>query len=501
MPSNYEKSYARINWKNFPDRATPLNEANLNLMDGSLNVIDNRVIELDTTKLDLSVGQTMVNSVTFDKTTGTFTITYLNGNVVNYNTDLEKVATNFEYDHETEELILMDSDGHELTRIDLSALITQYEFDSSSTVTFNVSAGGRVSAEVPDGSITANKLQPNYLADIQRNKNEAVAASTLSQSYAVGGTNTRPGEDTDNAKYYKEQSEIVMTTVLKPQGNTLFADLPASPSQGDMYKVTDDFTTDNRFEEPNKEVKAPIFIYFNGTKWVLFASSGGDTHIIGTRNQCISWARQGMIPDGSVCIFTDDYATSTPYVVGTQTQINAMLSQGLLGDGTVCVITDDYTEELNLAENIGYDNTTSGLSADDVQGAIDELNSDLNDISSKIIVKNYPIVASINGVAASDGNVALLNTYAGIIMLDCYGATKLHFNSSDVVGLQIGGCVPSATLPTIISTGEGRGSYINYTTTIGDNVITLPSRGITGNIFIGLTSSNPTTISDIYFTT
>ena len=178
MPSNYEKSYTRINWKDFPDKTTPLNEANLNLMDGSLNVIDNRVIELDTTKLDLSVGQTMVNSVTFDKTTGTFTITYLNGNVVNYNTDLEKVATNFEYDHETEELILMDSEGQELTRIDLSALITQYEFDSSNTVTFNVSAEGRISAQIPDGSITANKLQPNYLADIQRNKNEAVAAST-----------------------------------------------------------------------------------------------------------------------------------------------------------------------------------------------------------------------------------------------------------------------------------------------------------------------------------
>ena len=298
---------------------------------------------------------------------------------------------------------------------------------------------------------------------------------------------------------YTQPTQI--TESLKPQGNTLFANLPTTPSQGDMYKVTDDFTTDNRFEEPNKEVKAPIFIYFNGTKWVLFASSGGDTHIIGTRNQCISWARQGMIPDGSVCIFTDDYATSTPYIVGTQAQINAMLSQGLLGDGTVCVITDDYTEELNLAENIGYDNTTSGLSADDVQGAIDEVNSDLTELSSRIIVKNYPIVASIYGIAATDGRVALLNNYSGIVMLDCYGATKLHFYSPDVVSLQIGGCDSSATLPTIISTGAGRGNYTNYTTTIGDNVVTLPSRGITGNIFIGLGNGNPTTISDIYFTT
>ena len=109
----------------------------------------------------------------------------------------------------------------------------------------------------------------------------------------------------------------------------------------------------------------------------MFASSGGDTHIIGTRNQCIAWATQGLIPDGSVCIFTDDYEAKAPYVVGTQAQLNSMLSQGLLADGTVCVVTDDYSEVLNLASNIGYDNTSSGLSSTRVQGAIDEVENSL----------------------------------------------------------------------------------------------------------------------------
>ena len=35
---------------------------------------------------------------------------------------------------------------------------------------------------------------------------DATSAATLSQSYAVGGTGTRTGEDTDNAKYYSEQA-------------------------------------------------------------------------------------------------------------------------------------------------------------------------------------------------------------------------------------------------------------------------------------------------------
>lgn len=222
-------------------------------------------------------------------------------------------------------------------------------------------------------------------------KNGQVYAGGVVVDSALSTTSENPVQN----KVVKGALDTLSSLTLKPQGNIVFANLPNNPETYDMYKVTDDFTTDNRFEESGKEVKAPIFIYFNGTKWVLFASSGGDTHIIGTRNQCISWARQGMIPDGSVCIFTDDYATSTPYVVGTQTQINTMLSQGLLGDGTVCVITDDYTEELNLAENIGYDNTTSGLSATNVQGAIDEVVGDLSSFNNcNEIITNLLLVSS-----------------------------------------------------------------------------------------------------------
>lgn len=39
---------------------------------------------------------------------------------------------------------------------------------------------------------------------------EAIDASVLSKSYAVGGTGTRPGEDTDNAKYYCEQAQQIV---------------------------------------------------------------------------------------------------------------------------------------------------------------------------------------------------------------------------------------------------------------------------------------------------
>lgn len=58
-----------------------------------------------------------------------------------------------------------------------------------------------------------------YLPQIIQNANTASSASvtavnnaTLSKSYAVGGTGTRTGEDTDNSKYYSAKSQVSSQT-------------------------------------------------------------------------------------------------------------------------------------------------------------------------------------------------------------------------------------------------------------------------------------------------
>ena len=76
MSENWNKSYNRINWKNYPSEDTPINETNLNLMDSSLNVVDNRVLTLNTIKLDLDTANTMVKDVTLNSSTGVITITF-----------------------------------------------------------------------------------------------------------------------------------------------------------------------------------------------------------------------------------------------------------------------------------------------------------------------------------------------------------------------------------------------------------------------------------------
>lgn len=227
------KTYGRINWENYPSDETPLNESNLNKIDVATDEIDNRVITLDTTKATKEEVSTLVQDVVFEEKTGIITITKKNGSKITIDTQMEKIAVNFSYNAETQQVILTLIDG---TRqyIDLSALITQYEFLDSDTVAFSIDSAGKVSAIVKEASIQEKHLQPNYLADIKvevakaqasqsaaaksesnakasetaaaASESNAAASATKAQSYAVGGTNSRTGEDTDNAKYYSQQS-------------------------------------------------------------------------------------------------------------------------------------------------------------------------------------------------------------------------------------------------------------------------------------------------------
>ena len=212
---SYQKTYGRINWENYPSDKTPLNEANLNKIDYAVNEVDNRILELDVKKLDLAVANGMVKSLTYNQANGVFTITYLNGSSDTIDTKLEKLAVNFSYDPTAQQLIITLDDGT-TQKVDMSALITQYEFSDTDTVAFSVDGDGKVSADVKNGSITEDKLQPDYLADIKvqaaNAQNSATAANDFAvkaESWAHGGTGTREDEDTDNSEYYFNQTKKI----------------------------------------------------------------------------------------------------------------------------------------------------------------------------------------------------------------------------------------------------------------------------------------------------
>ena len=378
------KAHSAINWENYPSDETPVNERNLNKMDGSIDIIDDRVITLDTTKATKAEVATLVADVTFEESTGIITITKKNGSKITIDTQMEKIAINFDYNPTTQQIILTLIDGTK-QYIDLSALITQYEFLDSDTVAFYIDKDGKVSAIVKEGSIEEKHLEPNYLAKIKVEvakaessqqaaakseanakasedaakvsetaaktsetnakasetaaaksataaaisetnakasetsasqsaataTSEAASASqsastaidkatiatqkateiigkaesaeesaTKAQSYAVGGTGSREGEDSDNAKYYYQQAKDVSEGLkggLQPHGTVAFADLPAlaDVSTGWMFNISDEFTTTDDFKEgAGNVIPAGANIYkTSDDKWDVLAGT------------------------------------------------------------------------------------------------------------------------------------------------------------------------------------------------------------------------------------
>ena len=175
-----QKIYSRINWENFPSEKTAVNESNLNKMDLAIDNLDDRVVAMDASKVDLTKANELVKEILWDESNGTLTVVKMNGSRAVIDTKLEKLAVNFTYNPQTQQLVITLDDGT-VQNVDLSALITQYEFLDSDTIAFEI-AGGKVKAIVKNGSITEDKLRPNFLADIKVESAKAVNSATNAKS-------------------------------------------------------------------------------------------------------------------------------------------------------------------------------------------------------------------------------------------------------------------------------------------------------------------------------
>lgn len=171
----YQKIYSREHWENFPSEKTAINRNRLNNIEGGIDAIDDRVCALDTTKVDLTKANELVKEILWDESNGTLTVVKMNGSKAAIDTKLEKLAVNFKYNPQTQQLVITLDDGT-TQNVDLSALITEYEFTDSDTIAFEIT-DGKVKAIVKNGSITEDKLQPNFLADIKVESSKAVASA------------------------------------------------------------------------------------------------------------------------------------------------------------------------------------------------------------------------------------------------------------------------------------------------------------------------------------
>lgn len=132
-----------------------------------------------------------------------------------------------------------------------------------------------------DSASTSATTATQKASEASVSATEADAYATKAQSYTVGGTGTRENEDIDNAKKYYEQIKTISSSLkdaLKPMGTIIFSDLPdlSTVSDGDMYNISDAFTTTENFKEgPGHTIPAGANIYKEATddKWDVLAGT------------------------------------------------------------------------------------------------------------------------------------------------------------------------------------------------------------------------------------
>ena len=168
----YQKIYSREYWENFPSEKTAINKNRLNNIESGIDAIDDRVCALDTTKVDLTKANELVEEILWDESNGTLTVVKMNGSRAVIDTKLEKLAVNFSFDEANQRLVIILDDGSK-QYVDLSAFVTPLEFKDGDIIYFSVVGGNLVSAGIKDGTISEEKLRPNFLADIKIKVGEA----------------------------------------------------------------------------------------------------------------------------------------------------------------------------------------------------------------------------------------------------------------------------------------------------------------------------------------
>lgn len=220
---SYSRAYtSKINWKNADEASsTPVNASNLGRGDSALFVHDEELedhdIKLEQLIPDVKQAKTdiaelkvvkanqedmllTVKNIYWNEESQTLSFYRTNGALVQkIDFYTEKLPVKFWFNGP---ILWMESTDGTRSSVDLSYLIDTIDFEDSSQIKFNVIDRKhnvrKVTAEILDGSITANKLQPNFLADVtaqaDRAEGEADKAATSAEEAAESARKAKESE-------------------------------------------------------------------------------------------------------------------------------------------------------------------------------------------------------------------------------------------------------------------------------------------------------------------
>lgn len=178
--------------------------------------------------------------------------------------------------------------------------------------------------------------------------------SDEARSWATGDTTTRPGEETNNAKYYAllaQQAAQSVSGLLVPKGTILFEQLAniSNPVAGWMYNISNQFVTDERFITVGEYQSAGANIYYtDSAKWDCMAGNS----VNGVKGSSETEYRQGNVNITKANIGLDKVENLTPQEVLQRLDIDAPANEdgGLVGT----IKMKDVTHTLKAPAEVVY---------------------------------------------------------------------------------------------------------------------------------------------------
>ena len=273
-------------------------------------------------------------------------------------------------------------------------------------------------AALNDDTSTSESVLPDIIDQARANMLAAAASATEAKSYAEGGTNTRPGEDTDNAKYYKEQADAsaqaaggsasdAAADALKAEG---FANGEqngqAVPSTSPYYHNNAEYFKDQAEAAAQDAAQwsgNPPYIGANGHWWIYnttthaFVDSGIDASIT------VEIADITMLAYGA-----------TPYVTNTGTATDPVfhlyIPRGSSVTGCTKTSTAGLIDTYTMTFSDGYSTTftvvngkgISSITLDSSSGLVDTYTITYNDGTTT----TFDVTNGRDGIGSSIGSLS-----------------------------------------------------------------------------------------------
>lgn len=215
----------------------------------------------------------------------------------------------------------------------------------------------------------AKESADNAKASEESTKNVAdkiADSNKIAQSYAVGGTNYRTGEDTDNARYYysgaktaEANSETYKSNAAASESAAATSEINAKTSETNAAKSATSAKASAESATTSKDAAATSEqSASNSANYARANATRAESYAIGGTS-----SRSGEDTDNAK-YYAQQAKKSAELAASSITGVSSFNGR----TGTIMPENGDYK-----AEQITYDNSASGVSANTVQSAIDKV--------------------------------------------------------------------------------------------------------------------------------